>query len=467
MAKKIRDIINRELIVRVPAVKYKQDTGEVGVDANIRIDPESGLTTFTTFYEIDKIVFVTINGITQALERDYIIKDKFTIEFRGVIKDHRTIIVGYHYKKVASEPNLVPPQLQYFYSDISGGGANIIKFTFAIIPNQGSNFYWSIHKDGESSPALNPSGMPLTGTSLSVTAGTPTTNGLDVEVEITQAEYESRPGEIVPFTLIIVYDLTSKPGEDEKLVGTVTYALSSVVESVLHIAVVPNNINTTVVDGVFDVTYRLDKGSYEVFTWEVTDDLGTVIASGDETDYPDIDTVFTDTLSFDYGSPNKTYYMQVFETSSINKISASVINNIAAPLRTSQGGRIGMNSAGQYITNKTTYMEYIHNDPLKPEYFTLKDIPEPPNVNDSTGFLNPSIAYNDGSSYKLVFEIPRTWGHPVGFTLSGNPVDTLATFEIFENIWDATETDDMIDAYLMKSSQTELAMATQYAIIKQ
>lgn len=328
--KRIRDIIDRELIVRTNKNNYIQEYGVVGVDYNII--NSGGKTRFSTHYKISKVVFVTINGVTQVLGRDYIKLDDFTLEFNGVVLDGKTIAIGYFFEKITKATSQFPPRLNYFRINPTGGKDELISFAFDIenTNNDSYNIFWSIHKDGEANPLMNPSGEPLTGESLVV-------DGIDgakeIKYQLSYTEYLERTGETIPFTLIVVYDMTDDGSNlDEKLVGDASYLVDGVTESVLSLEIVPEGIITQpVTDKVFDIEYSVDQGSYDTLTWRLVGPDGTIEDSGDEADMP-LSRQMTATYSFDSNSASKTYRLYVTENGSEKSVVNVIIVNIAAPV---------------------------------------------------------------------------------------------------------------------------------------
>ena len=424
MAKqKIRDIIDRELIIRTNNVNYTQEYGVAGENANIYV--ERGKTIFLTSLGIHEISFVTVNGVTQALGRDYEVLDAFRIRFNGVVMDGRTVVIGYFYDKIRSSEVEFPPVLTFFTSDNTEGKDGIIRFFFNILPNSGRNIYWSIHKDGEDVPAKNTSGEELTGTSLNVL-------GVDgakaIEYEITYQEYLDRPGQTVPFTLIVVYDLSEDPGADEKLMGTVTYAIDGVTGSVLSINIEPSGtITTPKTDKDFEVTYNIDLGSFVPMTWELIGPYGTILDSGDDTDLP-ADRTLPVMHSFTYGDPSLTYTLKVIENGG-TLVKTDVISvNIPVPVMDAQMGWYCLEKlpAGNDFNSEISRDEFIARatgqvaDPsdVAFDYFTDKNFSKPAIGSISNANLleiSPKVTSDlaeEGSWSNMVFiaKIPTEWG---------------------------------------------------------
>ena len=424
MAKqKIRDIIDRELVARVNNVNYTQEFGVTSKDINIYI--QEGKTVFRTSLGIHKISFVTINGVTQALGRDYTVKKDFEIIFNGVILDNRTIVIGYFYKKIRSGNSGIPPVLTYFTSDNTSGKDGKIRFFFNILKNDGRNIYWAIHKDGKPFPTVNTSGEQLTGTSLTV-------SGVDgekaIETEITYEEYLTRPGEKVPFTLIVLYDLTEDPGEDEKLVGTVIYSIDGVTNSALTIDVTPDeSISSPIDDKDFNVNYTIILGSYIPMTWKLTDPQGEVLDFGTEADLPENKNL-TVQHSFTYGDPSLTYTLTAYENNETVVATDKITVGIAMPSMDAQMGwycleKLPTGNDFDSETDRDTFIARATGQVADPsdtafDYFTKKNFVMP-NVGSISNAVNIDIADKvtsdlgeEGQWAVMVFiaKIPVNWG---------------------------------------------------------
>ena len=189
--KNINDIVKSELIARTNNARIRQEYADTK-DLPII----SGKTVFTTVYEIDTIVYVTINGVTQILGVDYLKKGKFEIEFNtGAFADGTMIQVGYMYNKDLSSISGIP-EITLFEISETSGGAKTLNFNFNILANDGSDIFWSIIRDGDENKVVA-SGQALN--SLLIT----------VSDEITVEDYVTMPGERVPYTMVLTYNMPS------------------------------------------------------------------------------------------------------------------------------------------------------------------------------------------------------------------------------------------------------------------
>ena len=290
----IHKVITSELVVRTNNVRYRQEYGEVGSALNIREDGNN--TIFTTVFGIDKVVFVTVNGVTLIEGLHYEITSEFTILISkngdAPIKKNpdmtTNILVGYNYtSKLSSLINVPtdPPTVDIFYLSESAGKAAVLSFNFKITPFDGQNIFWSILKDGSETPLYS-------GTALETINGT-VPDGLggvtDLLHEITQQEYEDRQGEVIPFTFVVVYDLTNDGTSlDEKILVTAHYLL---VEDILITGDVDSVPESLLSAGSNEVTVNYDiykNGSVELFAWKllkiVVGEADIQMASGNQDD---------------------------------------------------------------------------------------------------------------------------------------------------------------------------------------
>lgn len=462
MAKdRIRDIIDRELIVRVSKNNYTQEYGMVGTDTNImEVD---GKTIFMSQYKIAKVVFVTINGVTQALSRDYTKINDFTLEFNGKILNGKTIAIGYFFENITRESVKFPPRLDYFVISPTAGRDSLISFSFLITKNNAKNIFWSIHKEGDATPLTNRFGKPLTGTSIDV-------DGVDgtkeIKYQLSYQESIDKAGQEIPFTLIVVYDLTEDGTSlDEKLIGDAIYSVDNVTGSKLDIELIPETkITVPTLNKVFDLIYSVEQGSYTDVTWRVVGPGSITIDSGTEADLPS-DKQTSVTHSFDHTSSNLIYTLYVEENGEVVSAKDTVIVDIVPVARTARSARVGMDSQAQYIVDKATYQQYMYTkvDGTPSDIkFTLNNITKP-NAGQSTPRLNATIGINDGSTYKTAIEVPRAWGS-VTITLDGNPLNIPGNIILYPNVNDAASTDDMIDAYITTAQSTEATLPTTLAV---
>ena len=434
--KKIRDIINRELIARVPRVNYRQEYGVVGIASYIYT--LGGNTVFRTHYMITNMTFVTINGTTQVLHRDYELIGDFQIQFRGIILDDRTISIGYFFDLVESNTIDFPPRLTMFEVTPVTGRDNLLVFSFDIERNSGTNIFWSLHKDGEASPALNTAGEPISGTSLIV-------NGVDdrgklVNHEISYNEATMRGGDVVPFTLIILYDLTNDSGQDEKLVGYVNYSLKESYESTLSLKITPDDkITSPVVDQSFDVTYSVHEGSYANINWSLIDPFNHVVDSGNAGNLPVNKVLYpAPVYSFDSGDPSLTYSLVVSETAVPQTVTDTIYVNIPVPELVAEAGWWAKSRFDeiQEDTNTGRTVSEVFSDITERgshDYFTLTPLNKPGDSGTVIGTLliDPRVTSDEAgqilSGKHFIIKIPKNWG---------NVRITYNTFEVIPSSFD-------------------------------
>ncbi|MCK5788362.1 MAG: hypothetical protein KAH32_05160 [Chlamydiia bacterium] len=456
MAKQvIRDIINRELIARTTQINNRHEYGIVGVDANIFLHQNK--TAFRTDYQIDKISYVTINGVTQVLGRDYTQIDKFTIKFKGIILNDKTVNVVYFFKPLQNVyESKVPPVLMFFSASPAGGKDERIKFSFKYKGNDAKNIYWAIHKDGEAVPTLNSLGHPLTGTGHDVEViDSIAPNGALVDSVITYSEAISRPGDVIPYTLIIVYDLTETGPDDEKLVGTVTYTVDTVSDAVLNIDITPSapyTVPGVVVD--YTIEYTVTRGSYIIDRWDLVDRNGNILDSGDDTNLPDGETVIV-TRTYQVHDSSEPFYLKVAQNSTI--LTATDKINVAIPVP-SEDAHFGWwaSSRRSELTDAASYRTYVYDGAGSGvpghnyvDHAAVKEKPATvlsPIVVDGGMLINDDVVNdeelaNTGSvmfSNKLiVILIPNSW-NSVQIILEGNQDITPDFTQVIDTDMNAT-----------------------------
>lgn len=408
MTKRIRNIIDRELIVRTNNHTYHQEYGVVGATSNVYV--EGGVTVLQTQYKIDEVSFVTINGVTQAYERDYNILDNFHIEFNGVVLDTRTISIGYFYDPLSSETARTPPQLLYFYGDRSSGGEGLIKFLFEIEAHDGRNFYWEITKDGNDKPAQNSSGQALTGTTTSVSG---ISGGKLIEYNLTEAEVIGNNDKDITFTLIVVYDLTNEFGKNEKLLEAFKFTMKEEA-SELVMSIDPDEVITQPVDDkIHTINYRVIKGTTQVLAWELYDNLGNVLDHGNETNLPN--TSMNVIHDFTYNDPSIIYTLAVTEHGITHSISSTIEVNIDA--RKAEIGWWAHSRLGE-LTDSIAFSNATKTS--SHDYFQTKNVVRPDVGSTSVAVLisDPVVISDEGtgglSGKHIIVKVPKDWG-PVEF----------------------------------------------------
>jgi len=279
---KIRDIIDRELIMRSNNVNYRQEAAVKGADVDKIFDETDNhgndYTVFKTDNEIDSIVFVTVNGLIQKMGEHYFIEDSGTIKFGGVILDGRTVGIGYMFKATKFTPNNGNPYIAKF--EIKGGnsgGAGFIEFDYLIEARNGENISWAIIKDGESE-------ILLQGIDLLPLGALPTW-------ELTPEEFAEDQDRKITFTFIVTYDVKGDPDAmHERTMADVTYNLTPLAPLDLTFFITPDFIYTTT--GIFQNTlhYKILPGDYIEYSWKVIETLtNNVIVQGSIADGSNVD----------------------------------------------------------------------------------------------------------------------------------------------------------------------------------
>jgi len=423
MRKKIRDIIDREVILNT-RVNYTQEFGVAGRDSNI-VDA-GRYSIFRTKFNINSISFVTVNGVTQSEGRDYRVQGTSEIVFIGNILKNRTVTVGYFFAKGAIIRTMcIPPRLNNFSIDPSSGAGGVVKFTFDITPNDARNIFWSIHKDGESSPIINHLGDLLSGTSLHVD------DGLDgvrqIQYNISNEEYAERQGQKIPFTLIVVYDLTTDAAVDEKIVSTATYEVGTSTNAVANINITPSGtILQAVENKVFNITYSITKGMYDIDFWEVIDGSGKVLASGDNDNIPTREFVKV-TRSFKQGDKGETFTIRAQQDGIMITSTAKInVRIAAAPV----AGKTG------YIDEKLYWASETNPQPLSTvEQYIKRGIPDYVKKVVPGALLNgqspiqavTSGALTPGQGVRDIYEFPKEMDIRIYSTLGGDITESTYT----------------------------------------
>jgi hypothetical protein len=290
--KNINNIIKSELIVRTNNVNFKQEFGKVGDADNIANEGNS--TIFTTKFDIKKVIFVTVNGLTLIPGKHFDVTGLRTISISNegsAVKANPGLIteisVGYHFANNRAIDNAIklPPVINTFYIDKYSGRDGSITFNFDIIQNDGANVYWSILKDGNQDPIFSGNGL------TSVNGISINSNGtlVNLTTYISEAEYVERHGEAIPFTFVVVYDLSNDGTHlDEKLLDSVEYELLPPPNITGSLIATPEIINTTASTTVivsYDITVA--ESSVQDFGWKVIKQVGltseVTIAQGTHT----------------------------------------------------------------------------------------------------------------------------------------------------------------------------------------
>lgn len=271
--KKIYNIIDRELIFRTNNVQSKNEFGEVGISANITIDGTN--TIFTTEYIIDSVNYVTVNGLNLIEGVHYSVTGKNTISIGNngsPLKKNpsltNTILVNYNNKGKATSSVKTPPILDYFTISPNQGQTNEIVMNFSISAYDGKNIYWSILKDGDSTPLFS-------GDSLKSSDGYSTTNGTSTKLSyfVSAAEYSKKQNQELTFTFVVIYDLSDDGSRlNEKIINSAKYKVLKAGEVTGSLSVSPSSISTVVKNYVYSVIYNINnvQDYPQVFDWVIT-----------------------------------------------------------------------------------------------------------------------------------------------------------------------------------------------------
>jgi len=269
---KIRDIIDRELIMRSNNVNYRQEAAVKGVDVDKIFDETDSqgneYTVFKTDNEVDSIIFVTVNGLIQKIGEHYFLEDSGTIKFRGVLLDNRTVSIGYMFKATKFTPNNGNPYIAKFKTVNTSGGAGVIEFDYLIEARNGEYISWDIIKDGDSKVIAQ-------GTDLYPSGSLPTW-------ELTPEEFAEDQDRKITFTLIVTYDIKNDPDAmHERTMADTTYTLDPLAPLDLTFNITPDTLITTSSIYIHTLHYEVLPGDYVEYTWKVIEAIsGDVIVQG-------------------------------------------------------------------------------------------------------------------------------------------------------------------------------------------
>lgn len=336
--KKIYNIINSELIVRTNNVKLRQEFGEVGTSPKITAEGTS--TIFTTLFVIKKVNYITVNGINLIEGVHYTVdsSNKIRISNSGapVRKNPSlttTILVSYYAGASKTSSIKVPPTINFFSLSRTSGKNGEIVFDFSISPHDGKNIYWSILKDGNS--------VPLHSGKTNYT-----TNGISVDgivstrlnTFITETEYLNRQGENIPFTFLVVYDLSEDGSQlDEKAMATANFLVDNMEDVTGNLTASPALIQIANAATPVTITYNINKasGSLALFDWAIYKSINggveSLLRQGNQAS-PVLSGTYDDSVSAAIGNNfDVRYYLRVkdsgsldFRTLSNDKVTISV-----------------------------------------------------------------------------------------------------------------------------------------------
>lgn len=444
--KKIYNIIDRELIFRTNNVQTKSEFGEVGVSPNISIDGTN--TIFTTEYSIKKVNFVTVNGLNLIEGVHYEISGDRTINISNngnPLKKNpsitNTILVSYYNGSRATSNVKSPPVLNYFTITPTAGQTAEIIMNFHISAFDGKNIFWSILKDGQSTPLYS-------GDSLQTINGHSTTNSITTKLNyfVSDAEFNERQGQTIPFTLVIVYDLSDDGSHlNEKIMETASYNIVEAGDVTGSLSVSPSSITSIKTDYVYSALYIINnvQDYPQNFDWTITRSTNdgvsyTTVRSGNQSS-PNLQGTYQETISTTAGQNEVIqYYLNikkqgdsVYSVLANDKITISVP---AAELIAHAGYldaalmsyidpvdsiRKKIGSTGDNATDLAVY-----NDRVPAEIFT-KDVSK--DYLSTNDFINAFVnTFGDTvTSVYFVIELPDNWG-PVAFWNAVGPINASA-----------------------------------------
>ena len=432
MKERIRDVIDRELIIGKNKTNYVQEFGTVKSDNIYTINEgeHNAATVFVTSLTIETVVFVTVNGVTQALGKDYT-NDKYKITFNGVIKDDRVIVVGYLYDKIQSAKNLRKPYLNSFEITPKLGRENIISFAFDITKNDGRNVFWTIHKNGGEEILKNIQGVKMQGDDLS--ASGVASDGVLLQYQVTTEEADLFQGGDIFFTIIVVYDLTDQPMQDEKLVGSAAYRVEVAALSHMGLHITKGGTGqattkiTTAGDYDHDINYSILPNSYIIDSWELRDEHGVLIAGSALAS--ELSGAVPVSHTFEAGSSSPKYTLTVNEHSLSRTLTASILVSISVPLINARGGwfpNSRLNELADPVSFKTlteadvwnqNYDYWIQDQFIMPasKGYVELEIPMDTGINDEEiNNVGVMVALKN-----MITCVPLAWG-PVNLYISNN-----------------------------------------------
>jgi hypothetical protein len=284
--KKIQNIISSEVIVRANNFKFKQEFGTVGFTDNL--SEEGNSTIFITDFTIDKIIYVTLNGINLIEGKHYFQDTPNTIKIsnegspiKSMAGNTNNILVGYHYlnnRSVGVNDIKTAPSISTFYMNKYSGKNESLTFDFVITPRDGKNIYWTILKDGNETPLF-------TGNSLkSINGEVRDTDNEIVSLthHISNTEYLARQGDKIPFTFIVIYDLSEDGSKlNEKLIESIQFNVDvpEVLAGTLNVTPeLVDVIGQTEITGSYNIN-GIPVDSPTLFSWKITE----IINEGAET----------------------------------------------------------------------------------------------------------------------------------------------------------------------------------------
>jgi len=443
--KKIYNIIDSELILRTNNQRLRQEFGEMGSSSNITAEGTS--TIFTTKAVIKQINYITVNGVNLIEGVHYIVgADKTTVRISNSgapVKKNpsitTTILVSYYAGALKENSIKVPPIVNSFTLNKTSGKNTELLFNFNISANDGKNIYWSILRDGKRTPLYS-------GSSLTTLNGV-STNGLvttSLSHFISEADYLNNIGKDIPFTLIVVYDLTEDASQlNEKILATALYHVDNQNAVTGYLTIAQDVITTANAFSAIDVSYNINKAPSYVglFDWAVYKSIAgateVIVVQGNQaspllsgTYSHTVATVLGDSYDIRYTLKIKENGVQEYSTISTDKV---IIDIPLAPLVARAGyldaaimsyvdtadnvrKKIGSTGTVKDLTEYTNRVpRAIFTKDINKAYLTSLEFIKA-TVNTFTGTV---------SAVYFVIELPDEWG-PVSFFQTLGLVDATA-----------------------------------------
>jgi len=425
--KKIHNIIQSELVVRTNNVKFKQEFGELGVSPNIRNEGDS--TIFTTEFGIDKIIYLTVNGVNLIEGVHFYVVDEFHIHISNNgdplnVFSNQAINILVVYMRNNKRFNIrdikIPPIITSFYLDKTEGVDEKIVFNFAIEPRDGKNIYWSILKDGGEVPLYSGSSLQSNNGHAVDSSG----NLIELKYYVTNAEYLERIGEDMNFTLVVIYDLTEDGSIlDEKLLKDAKYTLLNIVPISGSITSLPAYIS---VGGFHDITidYSVLNPSGNAYQWRIARTYNnanrTILDSGNTG--LDISGSIVENIEALEGVPGDyRYYLEVQGPSDLTFYVLSndrTTVNVPIPSLKANVGYLDeaimnyQDGAGTWrkIGWSGTAQDVVEYNNRVPSNIFTEQVEE--SILDSGVVVSPPVYNPSGTILKVhfVIEVPEAWG---------------------------------------------------------
>lgn len=354
MDKNINRIVKSELVARENNAQIRQEYGDRG-HANIS-GPDSKVV-MTTQYEIDTIIYVTIDGETKALGKDYRQLAGHKIEFLSPAPSpNPTYQIGYMFKKNASII-LNKPTIKAFDIDSVSGGSTTLTFSFEILRNSGEDIFWSIIRDGDESKVI------ASGDSLDSLSNPP------IRDYITTEEVASRPGDDITYTFIVTYNMPVDYTDvvNQKVIASTKYRLEAM-DPITGIVTLTRAVTNVPGASEFEASYNLNiPSNYTLpFRWrfeEVKKDGSIYYVEGDEFTGPYSDSMLVNMVNSDSENYTLKYSLYIMESGNSTWRALSVKTHSVRVQPAEIFGKGGWMPAEDFFnfssTGITTYTEYI------------------------------------------------------------------------------------------------------------